>query len=265
MSCSVKRTAILLGAGELRRELHQAVARARRHAGGRLVHQQEPRACRRAPARARPLRVAVGERRATLVREFGHPHALEQRFGFHAIAVRPRARRCRQWAPACASSASCTFSARSSTRTWRRPGTCVHSHPCDRLRRQSIDTRARQRDRARIGRELAVDEVEARRLAGAVRPISATSSPAATSNETSRTASTPPKDFDSPSTLSTCVIHALIQQLGIGCDGLTPKPRQNGGRSRRLARLPRCLRAHRRTRSAHLKARPDRSSAWMRH
>ena len=55
-----------------------------------------------------------------------------------------------------------------------------------------------ERDGSGVGRELAVDQIEAGRLAGAVGPISATSSPAATSNETSRTASTPPKDFDIP-------------------------------------------------------------------
>jgi hypothetical protein len=98
-----------LRASEIRCELHQPPARARRHAGGGLVHQQESRRSGQCEGELDALGVAVGERRASRFREASHPHAFEQRIGFGAQAV-GRARAMPRSAPACESSASCTFS-----------------------------------------------------------------------------------------------------------------------------------------------------------
>ena len=157
MSCSVNSTAMPLRAREVGGELHQAAARARRHPGGRLVHQQQ---ARRAGERQRELDalgVAVGERRAALVGEARHPDALEQRVGLG----RERRRVARAAMPLL----------RAGVREQRELHVLAHRHrrerrgdleraadaaPRDRARRRAVDARARERAprrrRARAGR-----------------------------------------------------------------------------------------------------------------
>ena len=157
-----------LFARELRRELHQAVARARRHAGGGLVHQQQPRRAGERQRQLDALRVAVRERRAALAGESGHAHALEQRIGFGAHAVgRPRGDAA--MGAGMRQQRELDVLAHGHRREGRgdleRP---ADAHPRDGPRRQPVDPRAGQGHGPGVGRELPVDEIEARRLAGAV-------------------------------------------------------------------------------------------------
>ena len=172
MLCSVKSTPIDCSRASRRGQRHQLVALARRHAGGRLVHQQQ----------ARP----VGQRDRQL-------DALDVAVGQHAASRARPAPPCRR----CASSASASpreLRARRRARSRSTPARRARAAPSARSRRtvseakvsaiwnvrptpwrqiasrpQADQLAAGERHRAGVGRELAADHVEAGRLAGAVR------------------------------------------------------------------------------------------------
>ena len=140
--------------------------------GGRLVHQQQARRAGERERQLDALGVAVGERRAALVGEAASSaRARAARRPRRASAARRAPAMRAACAPACASSASSTFSRTvidaNVAATWN-----VRPTP-----RRAIARGGRPSMRAPasrtvpgVGRELAVDEVEAGRLAGAVRP-----------------------------------------------------------------------------------------------
>ena len=133
-----------LRARELGGELHQPAARARRHAGGRLVHQQERGVARERQRELDALRVAIGERRACPGRRSAPSARARAARRASRASNRSPARRCRRPHPRARAARAAHFRARSSTRTSRRPGTCGPRPSARCPRRQSIDARARR-------------------------------------------------------------------------------------------------------------------------
>ena len=78
---------------DLRGEPHQLDALARRHAGGRLVHQQQLRLVGERDRKLQPLEVAIGELAAGTLGIAAHADEIEQPAGFvarEAAASSPR-------------------------------------------------------------------------------------------------------------------------------------------------------------------------------
>src|SRR6516164_667549 len=156
-------------AREPARERHQLVALARRHAGGRLVHQQQPWPVRERDRKLDALDVAVREHARRARRLLGHADAREQRVG-----LGDELRSCR---PPPREDAAHVREQRELdvlAHGERRERLCDLERATDALAPDHLGLQPDQLDaaeahRAGVGRELAADHVEARRLARAVR------------------------------------------------------------------------------------------------
>ena len=113
MSCSVNSTARSRSRTIVAGQRHQRDALARRHAGGRLVHQQEPRLVRQRDRQLDPLEIAVGQHAAGALGLVRDPDPREQRQRLVAI----QAGRARPEARACAGDARSAPAARSRARS----------------------------------------------------------------------------------------------------------------------------------------------------
>ena len=184
MSCSMSSTVTPALVAQPAHELREAVALLRVHAGGRLVEQEQRRLA--SPARARP-RAGAGRRTAGCARRCtrgaAEPDELQQRGGAARAPPSPRAAG-RACAAACASSPP--------LRCWCMPTMHVllrghvaeqadvlerarHAELCDAVRRQAgiartLPSRLLKRTPPRRGRVEPGEDVEERRLAGAVGP-----------------------------------------------------------------------------------------------
>ena len=147
----------------------QLVALARRHAGGRLVHQQQPRLVGERNGELDALDVAIGEFAAGRSAASRMPTCASSSSARARAATPPDATARRSRARA-RSAPSARSRPPSSSRTSRRPGTCGRRRAarCCAARARR-DCSAFEPDLAGVRRKLAVDHVEAGRLAGAVR------------------------------------------------------------------------------------------------
>lgn len=78
---------------DARGQPHQIDALARRHAGRRLVHQQQLRLVGERDRKLEPLEIAIGEFAAGTVRVTAHADQLEQTAGLAAVELRRRPQR----------------------------------------------------------------------------------------------------------------------------------------------------------------------------
>ena len=200
MSCSVNSTPMPRSRAMPAASCMSCGALPRRHAGGRLVHQQQLGRAGQRDGELHALDVAVGELAAGPVGLRRHADALEQRQRLVAIevaahrATSARVRRLRLI------SAICTFSATVMEGTSARPGRCGR-RPGARCARggRPVMSWPSSSDAAAVGRELAADHVEDGGLAGAVRADDAPAArrpPRRTSHRCAAT--TPPNDLLSP-------------------------------------------------------------------
>ena len=80
-------------AGYSRGQPHQFDAFARRHAGGRLIHQKQPRLIGKRDGKLQPLEIAIGEFAAGALRITAHANQFEQAAGLRVARIaasRPR-------------------------------------------------------------------------------------------------------------------------------------------------------------------------------
>ena len=158
----------LLATGDLPHQIHQLAALLRGHAGGRLVHQQQARRVGQRHGELQPLDVAIGEFGAGAFGLRPEADAIEQRHGLGAAQAFDRAEQARQ---------------RAVVRQQRHLHVLDHGHgierrgdlegaadaePIDLARAHAGDLDVAEFDAADIGLRLAVEHVEAGRLAGAV-------------------------------------------------------------------------------------------------
>ena len=171
MSCSVNSTARSRSRTIVAGQRHQRDARARRHAGGRLVHQQQPRLVRQRHRQLDPLEIAVGEHARRRARPGPRSRPGRAAPAPRRDTGRPARGQRRARAPV--------------VRDQRLLHVLEHGHRAEGLgdlegaadaqapdpaRRQPDQLAPRQADAAGIGPDLAVQAVEAGGLAGAVRP-----------------------------------------------------------------------------------------------
>jgi hypothetical protein len=146
----------------------QVVTLARRHAGGRLVHQEQARIVGERDGKLDPLHVAVGELLAGARGGVRHADLIEQLDGADVMATRERGA---EPEDLLVMAHQCHLHVlRHGHRPERRgdlEGT-ADAAPPDIARVQAHDTAVLETDVAAIGRELAVDHIEAGRLPGAV-------------------------------------------------------------------------------------------------
>ena len=152
------------------RQRHQFVPLARRHAGGRLVHQQQARPVGERDRQLDPLDVAVGQHAGRALALLGHADARQQRVGLGA-ELRPRR------APEAEHAARVREQGELHVLAHGERGEglgdlerATDAFAPDRLGLQADQLAAGEPHRAGVGSELAADHVEAGRLAGAVGP-----------------------------------------------------------------------------------------------
>ena len=175
----------------------QLVALPRRHAGGRLVHQQQPRLVGERDRKLDALDVAIGELAAG--RSAGVRHAdLRQQFE-RALAMALGGRRRTSNRSRCRARAAPSARSRppSSSRRSRRSGRCGRRRAARSARGvQSGDVRAlEQRCAPPSGLSWPLIMLKQVVLPAPFGPISARNSPSSTSKLTSSTACTPPNDL----------------------------------------------------------------------
>ena len=169
MSCSIRIS--VTSAGSAEQQLREPLALAAREPRGRLVEQHQPSARRRSPSRPRAVAARRGRDRADACRELVAESDALGRLA-RPLAQHP-GRCCSGYAQAAA-----VVGRRSRDRCCPRPtareraassGTCARGRASGRSARAAGDVLAEHLDRAGRGREVARDEIEERRLPGAVR------------------------------------------------------------------------------------------------
>ena len=110
IECSVNSTEIAALHHQPLDQRDQLVALARRHAGGRLIHQQQARLVGERDGKLDALDVAIGELAARPVGGVAHADLLEQLERAIAMQLAPPAARADRSRAACEISAICTFS-----------------------------------------------------------------------------------------------------------------------------------------------------------
>ena len=181
-----------LFARDPRRQPHQFDALARRHAGGRLVHQQQLGLVGERDRKFEPLEVAIGEFAARTFGIAAHADELEQPAGLVARELRRRAPEIEQL-PACDTSATCTFSRTVMVGNvaviWK-----VRPTPSRQISRGFLPAVSSPSSLTRplSGMFWPLSMSKQVLLPAPFGPISARISPACSANETPRTACTPP-------------------------------------------------------------------------
>ena len=168
MSCSVNSTPSPRSRAMRVHQLHQLRALLGRHAGGRLVHQQQLGRAGERDGQLHALDVAVGQLARRTVGVGGHADAVEQRKRLVAVeAARIGPPRPRAAVPADQRHLH-VLDHRHGHEGLRHLEGAPDAQAPDAARRQAGDVLAGQHHAAAVGRELAAHHVEERRLAGAV-------------------------------------------------------------------------------------------------
>src|ERR1051325_3085136 len=158
-----------LAVGHLGRELHQQASLLRRHSGGRLVHEQHPWSAGQRRGKLHPLEIPVSEHGTRPLGLARHPDALEQLLRF--VAMELWCRRKQGPDPVMVGKKRDLHVLAHAHRAERLRDleSASDAHSRDAVRRQPRHAGASDEDVARIGSELAVQQVEAGCLPGAVR------------------------------------------------------------------------------------------------
>jgi hypothetical protein len=154
--------------GDLRGEPHQLDAFARRHAGGRLVHQEQFWLVGERNSKLQPLEIAIGQFTAGACRKTAHPDKFKQAVRFALRISRQRSREVEQ-------SVTVRGQRHLDVLAYGHGRECrgdlegaPHTQPPDLARLQARGILPQHMHAACIGRGLAVEHVEAGRLARAV-------------------------------------------------------------------------------------------------